>query len=95
MKVVFLANAYQELNDAIAFYEDQLPGLGEIFYKEVNETIDLICLYPHGWQLVTKLTHKCPLHKFPYLILYGVIDNVIVVSCIAHQHRHPKFYLRD
>ena len=94
MKIQFLSVAESELAQAIEFYESQTPGLGRIFYTEINESLELIRLYPEGWQHITKLTRKCCLRKFPYLILYGVIDNVIVVSSISHQHRHPKSYLR-
>ena len=94
MNVVFLPQAQNELTEAIHFYEQQLTGLGALFSKEFFETIDLIRLYPEGWQLITKRTRKCPLRKFPYMILYGIIDGVIVISSIAHQHRHPGSYLR-
>ncbi len=93
MKVVLLPQAQQELAEATDFYGQQLDGLGELFAKEFLGTIDLIATYPEGWQLITKHTRRCPLRKFPYLVLYGVIDNVIVISAIAHQHRHPRSYL--
>ena len=93
MKVILLPQAQQELAEAFNFYEQQLNGLGTLFSKELLETIDLICLYPEGWHLITKRTRKCPLHKFPYMILYGIIDHIIVISSIAHQHRRPSSYL--
>ncbi len=93
MKIIFLPQAHQELADAVDFYEKQLHGLGKLFSKEIFQTIDLISLYPQGWQRITKHTHKCSLRKFPYMVLYGIIDDVIVISSIAHQHRHPNSYL--
>ena len=93
MKIEFLPAAQQELAEAVEFYEKQLGGLGVLFYKEVSEALDLIRLFPEGWQMITKLTRKCCLHKFPYMLLYGIVDDVIVISSIAHQHRHPKSYL--
>ena len=93
MNIIFLPIAQQELNQAIKFYEQQLDGLGILFYKEISEAIDFIRMYPEGYQLITKHTHKCTLRRFPYLVLYGIIDNTIVISAIAHQHRHPRSYL--
>ena len=94
MKIEFLPKAQQELVEAVEFYEKQLDGLGVLFYEEVSEALDLIRLFPEGWQLITRLTRKCCLHKFPYMILYGIINDVIVISSIAHQRRRPKSYLR-
>ena len=94
MNIIFYPVAQEELSQAIEFYEQQLSGLGVLFSKEISEAIRLISLYPEGYQFITKHTRKCPLRKFPYMILYGVIDNTIIVSAIAHQHRHPNSYLR-
>jgi len=94
MNTIILPLAQYELNQAIEFYEEQLIGLGILFRNEIFEAIDFICLYPEGYQFITKHTRKCPLRKFPYLILYGIIDNTIIISAIAHQHRHPRSYLR-
>lgn len=93
MNVIFLPIAQLELNQAVKFYEQQLEGLGILFYKEIFEAVDFISLYPEGYQLITKHTRKCTLRRFPYLVLYGIIDNTIVISAIAHQHRHPRSYL--
>ena len=95
MNIILLPSAQQELAETIYFYEQQLPNLGVLFKKEVSAAIDLIEIFPEGWQLITKRTRKCPLRKFPYMILYGIVDNVIVISAIVHQHRHPRSYLRN
>ncbi|MBF0479491.1 MAG: type II toxin-antitoxin system RelE/ParE family toxin [Candidatus Omnitrophica bacterium] len=93
MNVIFLPIAQQELNQTIEFYEQQLTGLGVLFRNEILEAIDFIRLYPEGHQFLTRHTRKCPLRKFPYLILYGIIDNSVIISAVAHQHRHPRSYL--
>jgi len=93
MKVIFLSIAQQEFDQAIEFYEEQLTGLGILFRNEIFEAIDFLCLYPDGHQFITKHTRKCPIRKFPYLVLYGIIDNTIIISAVAHQHRNPRSYL--
>ncbi len=95
MKVIFLPQAQKELSEAIAFYEHQFKGLKTLFSQELFESIDLVCAFPNAWHLITKHTRKCPLRKFPYMILYGIIDGLVVISSIAHQHRHPNSYLRN
>ena len=94
MNVIVLPLAQREWERAAGFYDEKLPGLGKLFTKEALEAIDLIRLYPEGCQLITRKTRKCLLHKFPYMLLYGIIDRQIVISAVAHQHRHPRSYLR-
>ena len=93
MKVILLPVAQKEFYQTIKFYEEQLTGLGTLFQNEILEALDFIRLYPEGHQFITKHTRKCSLRKFPYLILYGIVENTIIISAIAHQHRHPHSYL--
>ena len=63
VKIEFLPSVQQGLAEAVEFYEEQLAGTGVLFYKEVSETLDLIRLFPEGWQMITKLTSTCCLHN--------------------------------
>ena len=93
MNIVFLPIAQQELIETVGFYEQQFAGLGASFHKEIFEAVNFIKLFPEGYQLITKHSRKCLLRKFPYLVLYSIVNDTIVISAIAHQHRHPKTYL--
>ena len=94
MNVIFHPAAVQELSEAVAFYNEQIDGLGATFYEEIYESIELIRLYPDGFPFMTRRTRKCLLRKFPYMLLYGIVAGDIVISAVAHQHRHPRAYLR-
>ena len=39
MKKIVLQQAFEELNDAIAYYEDQQPGLG----LKMKDEVDTLC----------------------------------------------------
>ena len=93
MKIIFLPKAQQELYKTTEFYNEQSKGLGQFSATEVLESIEFISTYPEAWPLITKQTPKFTLKKFPYLILYGIVNNSITISSIAHQHRHPNSYL--
>jgi hypothetical protein len=90
MKIVFLAQSVRELEDGFVFYNDQLQGLGNQFYTEVFDSIDIIKKYPAIWDKVGQNTRKCILKRFPYLILYICEKDKIIVTAIAHQHRKPS-----
>lgn len=92
MAIRLVALAEDELNDAINYYEDQLTGLGLRFLKDIQETLDLLSFTPYGWRLASKRTRRINTKRFPYLILYVIDGDDIVVTCIAHQHRNPQYY---
>ena len=93
MKILIHPSAAQELLDAVNFYDYHSPGLGLAFNKEFLEAVDFIQLFPNSWQKVGPNTRKCILKKFPYLILYIIDGEQLLISAIAHQHRHPRSYL--
>lgn len=54
-----------ELQDAIAFYELELPGLGKQFKEEVRKSISRLVTYPQAWSVERGEVRKCLLHRFP------------------------------
>jgi toxin ParE1/3/4 len=94
MQLIILSEAEKELQDTIDYYNDQLLGLGDQFYYEILKAFDQILSFPLGWTKATEKTRKFILKRFPYLVLYVVHEQEIVVNAIAHQHRHPDFYTK-
>ena len=93
MKVRFLSPASIELDEAIRYYDHQLPGLGFRFFQEVNAAIDRIKLFPDAWTKIGEQTRRCPLKGFPYALLYISEQEEILVTAVANLHRKPGHYL--
>lgn len=93
MDVVFSELATLELNDAVAFYELEHPGLGARFKKEIFLTLKRIIQYPTAWAMERNEIRRCLVYKFPYKILYSVEKDCILILAIAHQHRKPDYWI--
>ncbi|MFX0138131.1 MAG: type II toxin-antitoxin system RelE/ParE family toxin [Candidatus Hodarchaeota archaeon] len=93
MNVILIPPADKELDDAIRYYNDQLYGLGDQFYNEFLDTMNLVERTPFGWRKVGENTRRINLKRFPYLVLYVIDEDDILVTCIAHQHRNPRYYI--
>lgn len=94
MKIIFLPFAEKELQQAIIYYEKQLKGLGKQFSNEIDSALHLIQLFPSSWSKVDHNIRKCIIKRFPYLILYVIEKDKLIVSAVAHQHRDPEYYLK-
>ncbi len=92
MKVLFLKTAELELNDAIKYYEEELPGLGNLFQNEVLRAINRIKEFPNAYQQLSKNTRRCLISKFPYGIIYSKRDSQILIVAISHLHRKPDHW---
>lgn len=93
MKLQFIHPSELELKETYNYYEDQLAGLGDNFLDEFNNTVKIILKYPTLWLKVGKRTRRAIINRFPYFILYIQEANTIYITCIAHQHRSPEYYV--
>jgi toxin ParE2 len=92
MNVRLLAPAQTELDEAIIWYSEQAPGLGDGFLVEVLRSIQLIQRFPEGWHSLTPTIRRCRLRRFPYGVVYTVEAGEILILAIAHQHRKPGYW---
>jgi plasmid stabilization system protein ParE len=94
MKVIFTKLAKLELQDAVAYYELELSGLGKRFKEDVKKAILRIVEYPNAWSIERNEVRKCLLHTFPYKILYSIEEDHILIIAVAHQHRKPDYWVK-
>ena len=93
MSVILLPPSEVELQDAIDFYNDQMDGLSEQFYGSFLDTVRYIETGSDMWRRVGENTRRANIKRFPYLVLYVHDHRDILVTCIAHQHRDPQYYV--
>ena len=84
MNFVFHPSALEELNSAVDYYQDCEIGLGYDFLEEVYAAIKRIQAYPEAWSQFSPRTRRCLVHRFPYSVVYLVINNEIRIIAVAH-----------
>ena len=75
MKITFLEIAQIELDDAIEYYNFELPCLGDAFLTEVLNALDRIGEFPEAWHPCSKRTRRCQTRRFPYVIIYQIREQ--------------------
>ncbi len=93
MEIEFLEPALIELDDAKEYYNVQSNGLGTNFFDEVLKAIELISRFPEVWSKNTENTRKALLKKFPYNLVYSILEDKIYIIAVAHQHREPEYWI--
>lgn len=92
MKVRFLSLAEREVNDAVAWYNEQSDNLGREFLDELDRAVRRVVSFPISCPELTSGLRRCLLARFPYGIIYGVEDDTVVVVAVAHLHRKPNYW---
>jgi plasmid stabilization system protein ParE len=81
--------------EAAAFwYEDQRPGLGELFSAEVSDLIQRIAESPLRFPAVLPSVRRGLLHGFPYAVYFTVEEQEVVILAVLHQRRDPAVWKR-
>lgn len=96
MKPVALhRDAEAELREALAYYESQRAGLGGEFRRKFEAALRRVCENPKAYAAEDDpAVRYCPLHKFPYTLVYMEFDDRIWVVAVAHQRRRPGYWAR-
>ena len=92
MSIILIPPADKELEEAIVYYNDQLSGLGDQFYNAFLATTNYLSHAPDAWRKIGRNTRRINIKRFPYLVLYVIDGDDILITCIAHQHRNPTYY---
>lgn len=92
MYIDFHELAEKELLDSRDFYDDLVPNLGKKFILEVEHIVNRIKSNPLAFPIYIKNYRKAILRKFPYSVIYRIVDNKIYILAVAHQKRRPKYF---
>lgn len=90
MKLKLLTAAQADVASAIAYYNDQEPGLGADFAGEARKAIERILQYPNAWASISPRIRRCHVNRFPYGVFYSLKKDVVVVTAVLHNHRSPR-----
>ncbi len=95
MNYIFHPEAKKELANAIDYYEDCQESLGIEFLEEVYSTIQRIISFPKAWTPLSANTRRCLTTRFPYGIIYQILDeNCIRIIAVMQLNQKP-YYWRD
>ena len=92
MKIRFLEIAQLELNEAVEYYNSESAGLGDSFLLEALNAIERIKHFSEAWHPFTNSTRRCQLHRFPYGLMYQILDDEILIVAVANLHRKPDYW---
>jgi toxin ParE1/3/4 len=91
--VIIHSEAIEELDGAVSYYEDQKVGLGLDFLAEVEQTLSKIQQNPNlGAVYKVTESRRYVIQRFPFLVFYAELEELIWVVAIAHGKRRPEYW---
>jgi len=81
--------AREKIFESFFWYEKKKEGLGTRFIVEMDAMLDYIKHYPHHFQIKYKNFREAILRAFPYIVVYRIIENEIIVYTVFPTKDNP------
>jgi plasmid stabilization system protein ParE len=76
--------------EASDWYDARNKGLGDAFLRAFDAATDSISRNPMQYQVIFASARRVGLGKFPYALIYTVIDDQVIVLSCTHTRRDPR-----
>jgi hypothetical protein len=94
-QLVIKQRAFLMMQEAYDWYEKQRTGLGEEFLVELDVYFKKLEETPMFYGKIKKNYRQLSLNRFPYVIVFEIIKNEVIIFAIFHTSRNPKFKFKD
>jgi plasmid stabilization system protein ParE len=95
-QVVIEEEAEREFAEAVRFYDEREPGLGQRFAREVRDAFRKAANDPERYPRASRLTRKAKVLGWPYSFYFVIkVETAqMVISTVWHGKRNPAVLRR-
>jgi plasmid stabilization system protein ParE len=85
-------DAVAEARAARLWYAERSEKAGAGFVGELDAAIESIRDAPERWPVYVHGTRRFRMRRFPYLVVYRLIEDRIEVIAVQHGRRRPHYW---
>ena len=90
-KIKILPLAEKEIDESIEFYEGRSKGLGKQFLTYLKFHLKILKINPKLFEIKKEPGYReLTLIKFPFVIIYEIIVDEVIVYSVFHTSRNPS-----
>jgi plasmid stabilization system protein ParE len=86
-RLIIKPSAEADIAGIKAWYDEQEPGLGDLFLERLNRTFDLIRRMPAIYGIVRRGYRIAPVSPTEYVVLYRNYRQAVRVVAVYHGRR--------
>lgn len=93
-KISIDPEALQDIQDATDWYNEQLPGLGSHFQKQVKTQINSLKKRPVMYSVRYEDVRCMLIRRFPFLVHFTFSEKqkTVEIFAVLHTSRNPKIW---
>lgn len=85
------SEAIIDIQEAFEWYEAQQPGLGYDLIEEIESGYEKLSNHPLHYTAINERFRRLKVNRFPYLIVYEIEGNNVIINSVQHKSKKPKF----
>jgi plasmid stabilization system protein ParE len=90
----YLSGARQDFDESFDWYAERSAQSAVRFAAAVDAALDRIAANPTQFASPDGVHRECPVKKFPFRVVYRLVDDRVLVVAIAHAKRRPGYWRR-
>jgi hypothetical protein len=75
---------------AYKWYEEQQPGLGDLFLKELDNCYNKIESWLALYAKINRNFRQIILRTFPYVVVFEILEEDVIIYAVFHTSRSPR-----
>lgn len=92
LPINYLSGARRDFDESFDWYVARSTQTAVRFADSVDAALMKVAENPTRIDSLDGVHRECPLKRFPFRIVYRVIENHVLVVAIAHSKRNPGYW---
>ena len=86
-------DAEEDLREAAEFYRKRAGNeLAQALLAEFEQSVNILLKHPTLGPIWRNGRRRLVMRRFPYSLIYSVVDQQIRILAVAHQSRRPDYW---
>jgi plasmid stabilization system protein ParE len=92
LAVEYLPDAHRDFDESFDWYAARSTQAALSFAEAVDAALSAVAADPERFLAVDDRHRECRLRRFPFRIVYRVVNDRVLVVAIAHAKRRPGYW---
>ena len=92
LPIDYLPDARRDFDESSDWYAARSTRTAQRFVAAVDAALTNLAADPMRFASPDGVHHECPVQKFPFRIVYRLVDDRVVIVAVAHAKRRPGYW---
>lgn len=90
--IIFHDEAREEYVESYIWYFERGVHIADAFEHELERAMKAVLEKPERWPVYIGTWRRALLRRFPFGIIYGMRDGMLIIIAVMHTRRRPGYW---